>query len=302
MASEEKKGTVFALMAAFVSGIAIPMNKLFVVDIDPIVFTAIRSILIGLVFLMLSYKRAEFKKAKKPDLVGLLLIAVIGGALAFLMFFTGLRMTTAGRGAFLHKTLPLYVTLLAFLFLKEKIGKKQLIALSLMFLGTIFVYFDAIQPGPFWLNPSLGDLLVICATFLWAVENVMAKRVMEGGNSNFLVSFSRMFLGGLILFGFVLLTGRLPTLLALNAGQVMNILISTLVLFSYVFFWYSAVKMINVSKASTMLLIAPVISMIGGILIFGEPTPLLQLVGSALILYGAYMTTKVKSDHLILEV
>jgi drug/metabolite transporter (DMT)-like permease len=75
-----------------------------------------------------------------------------------------------------------------------------------------------------------------------------------------------------------------------------NIAISTAILFGYVFCWYYSIKMINVSKASTLLLLAPIISLILGVLIFNEPTPVLQLLGSALILIGTYLVIKVKSE------
>ena len=43
-----------ALLTAVVSGIAIPVNKIFVVDLDPTVFTAVRALIIGVIFLALS--------------------------------------------------------------------------------------------------------------------------------------------------------------------------------------------------------------------------------------------------------
>ncbi|MFQ5648229.1 MAG: EamA family transporter, partial [Candidatus Aenigmatarchaeota archaeon] len=126
-------------------------------------------------------------------------------------------------------------------------------------------------------------------------ENVIARKAMIKGETNFIVSFSRMFFGGLILFGVVLLTGKLDVLLALSTVQIRNLLISTALLFGYVLFWYSAIRHINVSKASLFLLLAPVISLVLGVVFLGEPAPLLQLVGSALILVGAWFVIGIKS-------
>jgi len=98
------------------------------------------------------------------------------------------------------------------------------------------------------------------------------------------------------LFGVIILLGKINVLLSLSLAQVLSLLASTGILFCYVFCWYSAIKLINISKAATILLIAPVISMILGILMFEEPTPILQLAGSVLILLGGYLVTKVKSE------
>ena len=295
---KEKKGTILAIITACISGIAIPVNKMFVVGLDPTIFTAVRALFIGIGFFILaSYQnKFDYEKFKKVDWKYLLAIGIIGGGLAFLLYFSGLKLTTSARGAFLHKTLPIYTTILAFLFLKEKITRKQSIALSIMFIGTIVLYSAKISPTALWSNPSLGDLLVITATILWAVENTIARKAMIKGESHFVVSFARMFIGSMFLFSVILLLGKVDVLLSLTTQQVINLVISTCILFGYVFFWYWSIKLINVSKASTLLLLSPVISMILGIVIFEEPTPLLQLIGSALILVGAYMVSRVKSE------
>jgi drug/metabolite transporter (DMT)-like permease len=295
---KETLGTILAIIAALISGISIPVNKIFVVDLDPTVFTSVRSLLIGIIFFILAYSQSESKqkKFKKVPWKYLLAIAIIGGSFAFLMFFTGLKLTTASRGAFLNKTLPLYITIFAFLFLKEKVSQKQGFALIIMLIGTILIYLTTINPSEFWLNPSLGDLLVMGATILWAIENTIARKVMIEGESNFVVSFARMFIGGIILFTIVILQDKLGLLLTLTTQQIINITISIVILFGYVYSWYWSIKLINVSKASTILLLAPVISLIFSVIAFNEPTPPLQLLGSVFILIGAYFVVKIKSE------
>jgi drug/metabolite transporter (DMT)-like permease len=295
---KEVLGTLLAILAAVISGIAIPVNKIFVVNLDPTVFTAIRAVIIGVAFFIIASFKSKFnyKKFNKVSWRYLLSIAVIGGAFAFILFFNGLSLTTASRGAFLQKTLPLYVIILAFVFLKEKITKKYVIAIFLMVIGTLVLYFAKISPSEFWKNPSMGDILIIAATFLWAVENVIAKKAMIKGETNFVVSFARMFFGGLIIFGVLILMGKYNLLLELKAYQIINILVSTAILFGYVFCWYWSIKLINVSKASVILLLAPVVSIIFGVLMLNEPIPPMQLVGSAIILIGAYFIFRVRSE------
>jgi drug/metabolite transporter (DMT)-like permease len=293
--NNEIKGTIFAILAAVISGVSIPLNKSFVVNIDPLVFTSIRLLLIGTIFLIISYFRHE-KINKKINIKYLALIAIIGGAFAFLLFFDGLRLTTSGRAAFLQKTMPIYVVVLAFLFLKERITKKYLYSIFLMLIGTAVIYYSEIVPAQLWLNPSLGDLLVIGATILWALENVLSRKVMIKGESNFIVSFVRMFFGGIILFSIVLLLGKYDLLMSLNSQQVISISVSTIILFGYVLFWYWSLKFINVTKASSLLLLSPVISLLIGNGFLNEPVPFTQLIGSALILVGVYFVSKIKSE------
>ena len=54
---KENLGTILAIMTAIVSGIAIPVNKIFVVDLDPMIFTALRALIIGIIFLSLQNRK-----------------------------------------------------------------------------------------------------------------------------------------------------------------------------------------------------------------------------------------------------
>lgn len=296
---KEAKGTLLALIAAVFSGIAIPLNKLFIVNLDPSVFTAMRAVIIGSVFLLIVFyqsrsKRTSFKKVPWSYLIA---IAVIGGSFAFLLYFTGLQLTTASRAAFLQKTLPLYAAIFAYIFLREKITRKMSYALIAMMAGTLLIYFAQVSPSGVWQNPSLGDILIIAATVLWAAEVVISKKAMMLGESNTVVTFARMFFGGLILFGVVLLFGRFGILLTLSVHQWTNIMVSTGLLFAYVLFWYWSVKYINVTKATTILLVSSVIAVGFATLLFpGEPLPALQIVGSGVILIGAYFVGREKSE------
>jgi drug/metabolite transporter (DMT)-like permease len=273
---------------------AIVANKFFIINLDPTVFTALRALIIGLGFLLISFLKNGFKVKgfRKVSWKYLLAIGIIGGGMAFLLFFSGLKLTTAGRAAFLHKTLPLYITLFAFLFLKEKVTRKQAGAMLVMFFGTFLILSSQIS-----FEVLLGDILVIGATILWAVENIIAKHVMKK-ETNWVVTFSRMFFGAVFLFGIMLLMGKAGLLLSITGEQLLYILASTAILFCYVGCWYYSIRWINVSKASSLLLIAPVVSLLLGFLVLNETVQYLQIAGSALILGGAYVIARVKSELL----
>src|SRR3989344_4812627 len=295
---KEALGTLLVFLTALISGFSIFANKIFVATIDPLVFTAIRALAIGAIFfiLSLSYNHWKIKKFTSVSWKYLLSIGIIGGGIAFWLFFSGLQLTTSSRSGFIHKTLPIYVTILAFIFLKEKITKKQLLALGISIVGLIVLLYSTITPSQLWNNPQLGDLLIFGATILWGVENILARKAMIKGENNFIVSFSRMFIGGLFLAGVILILGKASLFLALNSTQWLYILISTLILFGYVLTYYWGIKCINVSKGASILIISPVITLVLGVIFLGEPAPLMQVIGSIVILIGVYFIATVKSE------
>jgi drug/metabolite transporter (DMT)-like permease len=294
---KETLGTILAILTAMISGFSIPLNKIFVVNVEPAVFTAVRALIIGLIFLAFALWKSKKAKSsfKKVPWKYLVLIGLIGGGLAFLLYFTGLSLTTSSRAAFLHKTLPIYTTVLAFIFLKEKVSPRQSLGLLGMLAGAFILLAGQISPAEFWTNPQLGDLLVLFATMLWGVENVLAKYALLKDESSHVVSFARMLIGSIFLFSAVIALGKTGSLMSLTPAQMGNVLISTAVLFGYVFCYYWSIRLINVSKASSLLLIAPVITLLIGVYYFGEPLPWLQRIGSVLILAGAFFVAKERS-------
>jgi drug/metabolite transporter (DMT)-like permease len=287
---KENVGTLFAIITALVSGFAFVANKFFLVTLDPTLFTSLRTFFVGMGFFLISFykNKLSFKNFNRVSWKILLAIGLVAG-FGFLAFFNGLKLTTAGRAAFLHKLLPLFITFFAFLFLKEKIKRKQVYAMIIMILGAYLISSSAIT-----LEIAIGDILVVIATILFAIENIISKYAMIKKESNFVVSFCRMFFASIVLFSIVLLMGSFDQLLLITYEQVVYIGISVSLLFLYVYFWYYSISMIKVSKASTLLLLSPPISLFLSYLFLAESLLPLQIIGSGLILVGAFIVSRTK--------
>lgn len=120
--SIKDRGIYLALTTALISGFAVFFNK-FAGKLwgDSFVFTTVKNIPVGLAFLgiILAPKFfSELKALNKKQWAYLLLIALIGGAIPFLLFFKWLTIASAANAAFIHKTLFIWVGLLAVIFLK----------------------------------------------------------------------------------------------------------------------------------------------------------------------------------------
>ncbi|NIO44016.1 MAG: EamA family transporter [Candidatus Aenigmarchaeota archaeon] len=287
--NKENIGTLFAIITAIVSGFAFVANKFFLMSLDPTLFTSLRTFFVGIGFFLISFykNKLSFKNFNKVSWKILLLIGFVAG-FAFLTFFNGLKLTTAGRAAFLHKLLPLFITILAFAFLKEKIKRIQVYAMIVMIIGAYLISYSAIT-----FEIAIGDFLVIIATVLFAIENIISKYAMIKKESNFVVSFCRMFFASIVLFSIVLIIGSFNQLLLITSEQILYIGISVSILFLYVFFWYYSISLIKVSKASTLLLLSPPISLFLSFLFLEEIILPLQIIGSLLILVGAFIVSKI---------
>ena len=246
-----KKGYFLVFLTALISGFAIFINKFGVSVVNPNIYTFLRVLtvaifLTGLLLFLKDWRTLKNLTGKQWLL--LIIIGLVGGSIPFLLFFRGLSLTNAAQGSFIHKTMFIWVALLATLFLKEKIDKKFLLGGLFLLLGSLIL----LKKLPYSFNQ--GDLLVFLASLLWATENTISKYVLRDLEGR-IVAWARMFFGALFILIFLLATNQLPLISGLTLGQINWVLITTVILFGYVMTWYNGLKFIPVSQATVILLL-----------------------------------------------
>ena len=118
----KNKGFLLVLGTAFISGLSVFVNKFGIAVINPYIFTGLKNIIITLLiisWLLMMKDWKILKNLKQKQWLLLILIGLVGGSVPFLLFFKGLSMTSGVQAAFMHKTMFIYIAILAFIFLKE---------------------------------------------------------------------------------------------------------------------------------------------------------------------------------------
>ncbi|MBI4226241.1 DMT family transporter [Candidatus Roizmanbacteria bacterium] len=249
-----RKGILFAFLTSIISGIAIFYSKISVAKINPLVLTTSRNLYVGILFIILfflSKRWKELKKLKRSQWLTLIFIGLIGGWLPFYLFFTGLQFTQAITANLIHKTLFIWVTILAVIFLGEKLNFNYLIS----FLFIVFANFYFTKPS---LALGKGEVMILTATLLWSIENIIAKKVLKSVSSE-LVGLFRMGIGALLLSFTAIFSGKASLLLTINNQQLTIIIIGGTILFFYVFTWYKALKFAPASLVTLILSFAVVV-------------------------------------------
>jgi len=166
--------------------------------------------------------------------IGLAFVGIVGGGLAFVLFFDGLADTTATPAAFMRDSLVIWVAVLAVPLLHERLMLWNVAAIGLLVVGEVVV-----AGGVGHLAASRGEVLVLLATLLWAVEVVVIK-VLLHDLAPAAVALVRMGLGAVTLIGYLMATGSLRALASLDATQVGWALLTGLLLSAYVATWMTA--------------------------------------------------------------
>ena len=166
--------------------------------------------------------------------VGFAYVAVVGGGLAFVLFFDGLAATSAAPAAFLHDTLVLWVGVACWALRRERPSAANLAAVALLVAGQ-----TALGGGIGHLVASRGALLVLAATLLWSAEVLVAKRLLADTPPQRL-GLVRMGGGGLVLLASVAADGHLHDLVGLDPAQAGWVLLTGALLAAYVATWLAA--------------------------------------------------------------
>jgi drug/metabolite transporter (DMT)-like permease len=254
-----KKAINLALITALISGLANFVNKFAVTAVgDALVFTTIKNLAVGMIIaawllLRTGAKELRWKQISKQNWVRLGLIALVGGSLPFYLFFKGLMLTAAINASLIHKTLIFWVAGLAGWKLKEKISSQQLLALGLIFGSNWLI--GGFQ-GMAW---GRGESLILLATILWAVENLIAKQVLQQVATEIVLG-ARMILGSVLLVLAVGLSGGWDLISQLSFGIWALLLISAVLLFGYVLSWYQALRLAPVTLVTTILTLATLVT------------------------------------------
>ncbi len=257
MTNTQKTAVGLALSAAALSGLANFLNKAAVTVIkDAVVYTTLKNGLVALLLVGIVValgKRKEIAALSRKQWFRLVAVGVIGGSLPFALFFMGLQRTSALNASLIHKTMFVWVILLAAPLLKEKLSALQWLGAAAIFAANLLV------GGFTGFQFNAGELMILAATLLWAAENIVAKKVLDDVSA-VTVAASRMAVGSLALLPFALASGGVGAVTHLNASQWGWALAAVALLFGYVLTWYSALKTLPASQIACLLVPATLVT------------------------------------------
>lgn len=259
-------GMGLALMTAVISGFAIFINGYGVsswveAGSSSATYTTAKNLVAALVLgamLGLFSRRRSGEGLTRPtrpgQWVGLAAVGLFGGSVPFLLFFEGLARADSAQAALLHKTLFIWVAVLAVALLREKVGPVHVAALALLVAGQI-----SMAGGIGGLELGAGEVMILSATLLWSIEVLVAKRLLAD-LSPLTVGTARMGLGVVVLLGYGLLSGALGELGSVGWTQVGWVIVTGVILTAYVATWFAGLARAQAVDVTAVLVLGAVIT------------------------------------------
>ena len=168
MLSRVDQGVLFMLISALISALNGAIAKVLSEDISALEIVFYRN-LIGVIFILAMLRHTPTKLPGGK--IHLLLLRGLLGFSAMILFFYTITTIPLGVAITLNKTSPLFVTILAFFLLKERLSTTGLLALAVGFLGV------ALITKPLGMAFSYEHFLGLMGGFLAAAAYTTIKKI-----------------------------------------------------------------------------------------------------------------------------
>jgi drug/metabolite transporter (DMT)-like permease len=259
---DRRKGIALAFAAACISGFSVFLNSFAVREFgDATLYTTAKNLVAAAILLGIG---VSLTAARSPlglalprtprEQLGLLVVGVVGGGIAFALFFQGLAQTSSTSAAFIQKTLVIWVALLAIAFLRERFTLLHVAAIALLVGG------QAVASGS--LGPlalDRGGAMVLVATLLWSVEIVIVKSLLSR-LSPLTVALGRLGIGVVVLAVIAVAGGATTQLGSVTPQAWLWVTLTGIILSAYVATWYFALRHAGAIDVTAVLVFGAVIT------------------------------------------
>lgn len=266
-----------ALLSALLYAVNIPLSKLLLQSVHPVVMASLLYLGAGIGLAVVSCvskqeKQSTLKKEELPFTVLMVVLDII----APIMLMFGLQKASSSNVALISNFEIVATAIIAFLLFKETISPIMWIAISVITLACILLSLDASA-----LHFSFGSILVLLACITWGLENNCTK-VLSSKNIFQVVILKGIFsgIGSLILvFVFSL---NFPTLKLVFGTLLLGFISYGLSIYCYV----KSQNSLGAAKTSALYALNPFIGSIVSFIILNERLSDYYLIALLVMLVG----------------
>ena len=240
------------------------------------------------------FARKQFAWPEKNEWLYLALLGFLGVALHQWLQATGLQTAKATTTAWIVATTPIFIAILSWLVLKEKLNWIQICGIIVAAFGVLLIVsqgnFSAFFAGQ---AATFGDLLIFFSAINWAVYTILSRRELARHPAARMMFFV-MILGWLFIsiwiFGFGPGLSEISHLTSNGWGAILILGIFGSGL-AYIAF-YDALQALPASQLGVFYNIEPLVTAVLAALMIGEALTLISLASGAIIIFGVWLVNR----------
>jgi drug/metabolite transporter (DMT)-like permease len=278
------------LLAVIFWGTSFVATKRVLAELDPVTIIALRLLLASVLLLVIAIiTKRKFTINLKNH--GSIFILACISVFHLWIQVTGLKYTTASNTGWIIGTAPIFMTLLAIIFFKEKLSFVQGTGILIAMFGLLLLIgkgdvtnIDLIQ--------NKGDLLVLTSAFTWGIYSMANKKIT--------LSYSPLMT---ILYLFIMMSIIIVPLNLSSAVIESVIHLSTIGWISVLFLglfcsgiayviWAYSLRDLESAKVGAFLYFEPLITVAAAWILLQESITILMLVSGIIITFGVILVNK----------
>ena len=277
--------TAFAILAAALYAINIPLSKILLKQVEPTMMAAFLYLGAGLgLFLygLISGEREKGDSLTRNELPYTISMIVLDIAAPILMML-GLEGTNSANASLLNNFEIVATSTIAFFVFRETLSKRLTLAIVLVTAASIALSFE----GEGSLHFNIGSLLVLSAACCWGLEN-NCTRMLSSKSSVQITTIKGIFsgLGSLVIA--LVIGEKIP-----GFGWILAVLLLGFGAYGLsINFYIKAQKDLGAAKTSAYYSTAPFLGVVFGILLLQERPGIQFYVGLIIMIIATVLTVK----------
>jgi drug/metabolite transporter (DMT)-like permease len=284
--SAHSTGTILTvlLFQQLLGAISFAITKYGVGIIEPFTFAFYRFIIAAALLLAITRIRKYEKPIARADywkIIGLGAIIIPFNQVTYLF---GQSLTGAGHAALLFATTPIWIFILATIYLKEKLVTRRIVGIIVAVAGVAIIMFGgAVKIGKEYL---IGDLIIWFSVLAWATYTVLGKPLVRKYGA-FRVTAYALSSGTCLYLPFGFYQASKLDYTSTTAGAWLAVLYMAIAvsIVAYVM-WYWVLKHIEATRMAVFHNIQPVIASAMAYVWLGEPLGWTFIIGGVIVLAG----------------
>jgi drug/metabolite transporter (DMT)-like permease len=294
-------GYVLAITSAILVSIADVVPKPFlegtneITPINPLLFVVLIYVVNSIFFTSFTKKTIPIKTVKKKNIMFLILIG-FAEAIGTLLYYIGLKDTTATNASILGNSETLFAIILVFIIFGEKLHKKEIIPFLFVIVGTSFLpIISDMYSGEFnVLNLIFADVLILVSGLLYSFDVTMSKYVSKKVSSIRIMQIMSI-AGSAIMLCFMIFL-QIP--FDLNIQHIPIIIIAGIfgTGISSLFF-IMALKLIGATRTILLFSSTTIFGILFSWIYLGEQMTIFNMVSVVMVIFGIYfLRNKICND------
>ena len=262
-------------------------GKMLVQDFSPALLTMLRLLFIVLFLIGLSSYKKHFKRVNKSDLLVVFFLGLIGVFINQWSFFVGLQTADPTTSALILATTPILTSVLAAIFLKEKLTIRMLMGSIVAIIG---IYFVVTKGDLSSLHIDKGLLWIVITMITFAIMIIMTRLLSNRIDPLTITLYSNV-VGLMVSIPFAFLLDT-PVHVSSDMSDWFFLIGTAVVVHGIAtLIWNQNIRHVDASKASILSNLEPFVAMIMGLILLYKPITRAEIVGSLFIVGGVVLST-----------